>query len=397
MRSRLSERCRALAPMLLLALAGATGGSIAQAARVVVIPEAQFKIALPAGWELVRKEKSTDGKSYVASASSKDRQLRVRIRATPNGGADLKAALTAWEKSVLEMRSLRWERIELKETTAGGRKQLVALYYTEMARKTSSQIYRALVSVVPSKRGTLYIIAGFIQDSAWEKRFAELSSVVESFDLLSKDGAADVKIDPKLPDAKPFTGKTKEVSDPEGGWKLDVPEDFIVSNFGKDAKGGKTQRHTARIHSPKKNVRVFVNVKAHEGPTYDFNGHFKRFAARLVTKGHYQSMAEIKALGGKAGETDGEVQWRGYAAYGVRNTTTHSWRIVSAAIQSKQYKKIYTLTVAVEKDALQTHGGLFMALLTSFAPWGVDVAEKALAAEDKQPVVAPKASTKAGK
>ena len=51
-------------------------------------------------------------------------------------------------------------------------------------------------------------------------------------------------------------------------------------------------------------VRVFVNVKKHEGKTYDFDAHFKRFAERIVKKGHYRSLAEIKALAGKAGRDD---------------------------------------------------------------------------------------------
>lgn len=389
-------RLRSVTTALLLTLAGA--GLTAHAARVVVIPEAQFKLKLPTGWELVRKGKSSSGKSYVASVSSKDRQLRVRVRATPKGGADLQGALKKWEQRVLEMRSVRWERIQSSETTVDGRKQLIALYFTEMLRNKSTQIYRAMVSVIASKRGTLYLVAGFIEDAAWDKRHKELSAVVESFDLLSKDGTANVKIDPKAPDAKPFAGKTKEVTDPSGGWKLDVPEDFLVSNFGKDVDAkGVAKRHTARMHSPKKNVRVFVNVKKHEGKTYDFGAHFKRFAERIVKKGHYRSLAEIKALAGKAGEDDGEVHWRGYSAYGIRNTSTHAWRVLSAAIHSKRFQKIYTLTVAIEKDALKTHGGVFMALLSSFAPYGPEVVQKQQAEEAKQQAAAQKTPAKAGK
>ena len=128
-------------------------------AKYAVVSEAQFRIEVPDAWEVSRKEQEADDKTWVLHVGSPDRELRVRIRATPVDAAtvDLVASLKAYEAEVLAHESEELTRHERSEVEAAdGRKTLTAAYGAMMRRKTTVQKYVVMATMIVAKRGWLY-------------------------------------------------------------------------------------------------------------------------------------------------------------------------------------------------------------------------------------------------
>lgn len=333
-------------------------------ARVVLVKEAHFKVEVPDAWEVSRRELAADKRSWVVHLASEGRKLRMRIRATPvSGQVNLEAAVAAWQKSVLSRDARRFMKLDAVEKDVEGRRSLLAFYRVEMVRRTTLRRYRAVVLAVHARRGWLYLLQCFVQESAWASREAEVESVVSSFDLLGR-GAEPEGEEPASPEPK-LEGKTRVVADRQGLWQITVPADWTVSAFGTSA-GGKAR--SARISSPGKNVRVFVRSRVEKGERYDYAAHFRRFARRVVQRGYFAHLEEVKSARG-SGEVEGRTgAWRAYRAYGKRVAGTHPYRLVTVVAHSARLQRVFTVTLAAHRDHFERHHAAMLAIIESFGP-----------------------------
>jgi hypothetical protein len=344
--------------------AGVLLASSAQA-RIVLVKEAHFKVEVPDKWEVGRRELGKDGKTWVIHLASEGRKLRLRIRATPSPGAvNLRQALTQWLKDHLAQWAKRSARLSVAEQDVDGRRSLLAHYMVEMPRMKTLQKYRALIMLVQAKRGWLYTITGFIQDSVYQVREAELGTVISSFHLLGTAAVEEKEDDRALPEGK-FSGKTQTIADRAGRWQLQVPQGWTVRSYGKSTGGG---ARSSRIVSPSGNVRIFVRVREEKAERYDYDAHFQRFVKRMAERKYFEHLDEIRGARGGVDEQGRTAQWRTYKGIGRRLTTLQPYRVLAAALHSKRLGRVYTLTMSVHRNHYERHLPELLAILESFGP-----------------------------
>jgi hypothetical protein len=365
----------AMVALALAALPGARGA-------VLLVKEANFKMDLPDGWEVLRKELAKDGKTWVLQIASKDKQVRMRVRAMPIAGAvDLKNALKIWEEKVLNLATVQHKQTFVSpEQVAAGRKSIIAFYEADMVRKTTVQKYNVMTSLVHDPKGMIYILAAFVQSDRYAAREPEMTKALSSFDVL---GAAREIEDSGHKAAPPgFGGRpTKQVQDPSAGWELTIPADYVVQQFGGSAK---EKHYFGRLHSPKKNVRVFVDAQEVKPGRYDFAQHWKQFGKVLLN--YLETIEELKGAAGDGAEKDVVASFRSYSGYAHRHSQVHPYRVMAFAGHYTKLGRVYSVTIAIHRDEFIKNEGIAQAIVDSFKP----ITPKAPAVAAPAPAAAPK-------
>jgi len=169
-----------------LAMLAATWiGAGAAEARIVVVPEAHFKIEIPTNWQVPRNEIDKDGKTWVVHVASEKRNLRLRIRATPRRGAvNLKSELASWEKNAFRHNLQRFAKYDVREAQVHGRKAILAFYRAEMIVRTKVKPYRVIAMMTYEPKGWLFSLTGFVKEEVYQEKEEVLGQVVSSFDVL---------------------------------------------------------------------------------------------------------------------------------------------------------------------------------------------------------------------
>ena len=341
-------------------LGTAFSAGVAQA-RVVLNTESQFKMELPDDWSIGRHNKSKDGKTHVAHFASADKNLRVRIRATP-GTPSLKDALVKWEKEVLGLQTVEFKQDFASESDVAGRKSLVAGYTATMPRKKSVQSYKVLVTLIQAKRGFLYNLSAFVQESLYKAREAELTKVLGGFDLLGT-AAPTGPSKPHTPPKPDFGGPTRVLADKDAHWTITVPADYVLERMSISAKGS----YTARISSKDKNAKIMVRTRLIKQATVDFKAHWKELEHKLVKViKTFESVREVPDSYGAQEEKGRSFSWKSFRGYGMRTTNLHPYRILAAALHDKVDGRLHTITISVHRDFFGKLEAVLTAIMQSF-------------------------------
>jgi hypothetical protein len=347
-------------------------GAVAQAApagTVVYLDKtAKFKIEHPKSWLITRQGVADDGKTRIVFLRNVDRTLRVRVMASPAPeNVDFKAVLADLAKKARAIGIVDiQERAVLPEEKLPSRRTLRAFYLAAMARGMKIEDYYAMVTLVAAG-GYVFRVVGTVLESNRPTHEQQLIDVIASFDVLGLpvfEGAAKAS-GPEAKSPPPrFPGKTKEVRDPRGGWKIVVPTDFLVEEMGVN----KDQTHFyARILSPDANVRLFIDSLPPARP-YDFAAHWKKFETILGTK-YLEAVSELRSIAFEEKGPERTVSVRGYVGFAKRKTSLQAYQVLSGvAVYPDPRTRVLAVTAAVQRDRLTQYGDLVYAILLSAGP-----------------------------